>query len=71
MKRHWDAAAVVGAIPVPGVEQKALEPDQSTRSHTRLAYGPARRADTRLSNCTWRCSLEMAKRKYPLFAPTG
>lgn len=33
MKRYWDASALVDALHETRAEQKALEPDQWTRSH--------------------------------------
>ena len=33
MKRYWDASALVDARHDPRIEQKALEPDQWTRTH--------------------------------------
>src|SRR5260370_37093891 len=34
MKRYWDASALVDALHDARVEQKVLEPDQWTRTHT-------------------------------------
>lgn len=34
MRRYWDASAVIDALHDTDVEQKMLEPDQWTRTHT-------------------------------------
>ena len=50
MKRYWDASALVDALHDPRVEQKALEPEQWTRTHA-LAETFSTLTGGRLGHC--------------------